>query len=136
MPIAAWWFATVSQATLPDRQGEQVLVATRFPVQSEEQRGRKSARYRKTFERTLHQIDLARLLREMRDDAALTQAELAKKVGTTQSVIARPEDAEYAGHSLTMLWFRQLDLNWPLSPRRMVYLHHASIFFRTRLSTG
>jgi len=31
------------------------------------------------------------------------QTELAKKAGTTQSVIARLEDAEYAGHSLTML---------------------------------
>jgi transcriptional regulator with XRE-family HTH domain len=68
-----------------------------------EQRARKSATYRKTFERTLHQIDLALLVREMREDAGLTQAELAKKVGTTQSVIARLEDAEYAGHSLTML---------------------------------
>ncbi len=38
----------------------------------------------------------------MREDAGLTQTELAKKVGTTQSVIARLEDAEYSGHSLTM----------------------------------
>jgi DNA-binding XRE family transcriptional regulator len=68
-----------------------------------EQRARKSATYRKTFGRTLHQIDLALLVREMREVAGLTQAELAKKVGTTQSVIARLEDAEYAGHSLTML---------------------------------
>lgn len=68
-----------------------------------EQRARKSAIYRKTFERTLHQIDLALLVREMREDAGLTQAELAKKIGTSQSVIARLEDAEYAGHSLTML---------------------------------
>lgn len=68
-----------------------------------EQRALKSANYRKTFERTLHQIDLALLVREMREDADLTQAELAKKVGTTQSVIARLEDAEYAGHSLAML---------------------------------
>ncbi len=68
-----------------------------------EQRSRKSATYRKTFGRTLHQIDLALLVREMREDAGLTQAELAKKVGTTQSVIARLEDADYAGHSLTML---------------------------------
>jgi ribosome-binding protein aMBF1 (putative translation factor) len=68
-----------------------------------EQRARKSETYRKTFGRTLHQIDLALLVREMRDNARLTQAELAKKVGTTQSVIARLEDAEYTGHSLTML---------------------------------
>lgn len=68
-----------------------------------EQRMRKSAAYRRTFARTLHQIDLALLVREMREDAGLTQIELAKKVGTTQSVIARLEDAEYRGHSLTML---------------------------------
>jgi ribosome-binding protein aMBF1 (putative translation factor) len=68
-----------------------------------EQRARKSASYRKAFSRTLHQIDLALLVREMREDAGLTQSELARKVGTTQSVIARLEDAEYTGHSLAML---------------------------------
>jgi ribosome-binding protein aMBF1 (putative translation factor) len=67
------------------------------------QRARKSATYRKTFERTVQQIDLAMLLREMREGASLTQSELARKVGTTQSAIARLEDAEYIGHSLTML---------------------------------
>ena len=67
------------------------------------QRARKSATYRKAFARTLHQIDLALLIREMREDAGLTQTELARKIGTAQSVIARLEDAEYTGHSLTML---------------------------------
>jgi ribosome-binding protein aMBF1 (putative translation factor) len=68
-----------------------------------EDRARRSASHRKTFERTLRQIDLALLVREMRQDAGLTQGELARKVGTTQSVIARLEDAEYTGHSLSML---------------------------------
>jgi ribosome-binding protein aMBF1 (putative translation factor) len=68
-----------------------------------EKRIRKSATYRKSFARTLHQIDLALLVREMREDAGLTQTELAKRAGTTQSVIARLEDAEYTGHSLATL---------------------------------
>ncbi len=34
-----------------------------------EQRARKSTTYRKTFTRTLYQIDLALLVREMREDA-------------------------------------------------------------------
>jgi ribosome-binding protein aMBF1 (putative translation factor) len=68
-----------------------------------EARARKSAAYRKTLARTLHQIDLALLVQEMREDAGFTQTELAKKIGTTQSVIARLEDAEYAGHSLRTL---------------------------------
>jgi ribosome-binding protein aMBF1 (putative translation factor) len=68
-----------------------------------EERSRRSAAYRKTFARTLHQIDLALLVREMREGAGLTQVELAKRIGTTQSVIARLEDAEYRGQSLSML---------------------------------
>ncbi len=67
------------------------------------ERSRRSTRYRSTFQRTLHQIDLAMLVREMREGAGLTQAGLAKRIGTKQSVIARLEGAEYAGHSLTML---------------------------------
>jgi ribosome-binding protein aMBF1 (putative translation factor) len=63
----------------------------------------RSATYRKTLARTVQQIRSALLAREMREDAGLAQAEIAKIVGTTQSVIARREDPEYTGHSLTML---------------------------------
>lgn len=40
---------------------------------------------------------------DARNKAGLTQKDLAKLVGTTQSVIARLEDADYDGHSLRML---------------------------------
>lgn len=46
---------------------------------------------------------VARLIYEARTKAGLTQHQLAKRVGTTQLVIARLEDADYRGHSLTML---------------------------------
>jgi predicted transcriptional regulator len=48
-------------------------------------------------------LDIARKIYELRTKARLSQAELAKKVGTTQSVISRLEDADYDGHSLAML---------------------------------
>lgn len=46
---------------------------------------------------------MAQLIYDARTKAGLTQKELAKLVGTTQSVIARLEDADYEGRSLTML---------------------------------
>jgi DNA-binding XRE family transcriptional regulator len=48
-------------------------------------------------------LDIARKIHEFRTKAKLSQAELARKVGTTQSVISRLEDADYDGHSLEML---------------------------------
>jgi DNA-binding XRE family transcriptional regulator len=47
--------------------------------------------------------ELARKIHQLREQAGLTQARLAKLVGTTPSVISRLEDSDYAGHSLTML---------------------------------
>lgn len=47
--------------------------------------------------------DVALKIHELREKAGLTQAALAKLVGTTPSVICRLEDADYEGHSLTML---------------------------------
>jgi predicted transcriptional regulator len=43
------------------------------------------------------------MIYEARTQAGLTQQELADLVGTKQPVIARLEDADYDGHSLSML---------------------------------
>src|SRR5213594_311137 len=47
--------------------------------------------------------DVARKIAALRTEAGLSQRQLAKLVGTTASVICRLEDADYEGHSLTML---------------------------------
>jgi DNA-binding XRE family transcriptional regulator len=47
--------------------------------------------------------DVALKIHALREKAGMTQAALAKLVGTTPSVICRLEDADYEGHSLTML---------------------------------
>ena len=46
---------------------------------------------------------IAQLIYDARTAAGLTQAGLARLIGTQQPVIARLEDADYRGHSLTML---------------------------------
>lgn len=48
-------------------------------------------------------LDIACKIHDVRNKAGLTQKELAKLVGTTPSVISRLEDADYEGHSLSML---------------------------------
>jgi transcriptional regulator with XRE-family HTH domain len=46
---------------------------------------------------------VAQMIYEARNQAELTQQQLAELIGTQQSVIARLEDADYEGHSLSML---------------------------------
>jgi ribosome-binding protein aMBF1 (putative translation factor) len=47
--------------------------------------------------------EVAQLIYEARTKAGLTQKQLAELVGTKQPVIARLEDADYEGNSLSML---------------------------------
>ena len=58
---------------------------------------------RKAIEEQKLNVRVAEMILEAREAAGITQAELAKLVGTTQSVISRLEDADYEGRSLTML---------------------------------
>jgi DNA-binding XRE family transcriptional regulator len=47
--------------------------------------------------------EVARKIYGLRTKAGLSQRQLAKLVGTTASVICQLEDADYQGHSLSML---------------------------------
>jgi len=47
--------------------------------------------------------DVARQIVKLRTKAGLTQQQVAKLIGTAPSVISRLEDADYEGHSLSML---------------------------------
>ena len=49
------------------------------------------------------ELEISQRIYDARSAAKLTQGQLARKIGTTQSVISRLEDADYRGHSFTML---------------------------------
>lgn len=48
-------------------------------------------------------LEIARMIYDLRKEAGLSQKDLAKLIGTTQSVISRLEDSDYGGHSLSVL---------------------------------
>lgn len=57
----------------------------------------------KNLEEARANEEIARKIRDLRIAAGFSQAQLAKLIGTTASVICRLEDADYEGHSLAML---------------------------------
>jgi len=61
------------------------------------------AQRKASLERERVNAGVARTIYELREQAGLSQKELAERVDTSQSVISRLEDADYDGHSLSML---------------------------------
>ena len=55
------------------------------------------------FEEAIADYDVARKIYDLRTKAGFSQRELARRIGTTASVICQLEDADYQGHSLLML---------------------------------
>ena len=51
----------------------------------------------------LEKAHIAMQINHLRTKAGLSQKQLARLVGTTQSVISRLESTEYSGHSMNML---------------------------------
>jgi len=70
------------------------------------------------IEEEAENLRIAKSIYELRTKAGLSQNDLAKRIGTTQSVISRLEDADYEGHSLVMLrrvaaaLHNRIELHW------------------------
>lgn len=62
-----------------------------------------NAEREESFANELLNAKIAREIYDLRTKAGWSQRQLAKAVGTTASVICRLEDADYEGHSLSML---------------------------------
>src|ERR1039457_196053 len=63
----------------------------------------RSARIREGIANARINLEVAQMIYDARTKAGLSQRELAEMVGSRQSVMARLEDADYRGHSLSML---------------------------------
>ena len=55
------------------------------------------------YEEEVINVEIARRIYELRTKAGITQQELASRVGTSKSAICRLENADYDGHSLSMM---------------------------------
>ena len=76
---------------------------TKDAIEILKRRREKDKELKKLYEEEKMSFSVSLAIRKAREKEGLTQAALAKKVGTTQSVISRLEDADYEGHSLSML---------------------------------
>jgi transcriptional regulator with XRE-family HTH domain len=74
---------------------------TNFDLYLEEQL--KDPIFAERFERAGEAWDVALQLAALREEAGLSQKELARKLRTTQQQISRLESPGYEGHSLSML---------------------------------
>ena len=54
-------------------------------------------------EQTHREMALGEKIRRLREEAGMTQQQLARKLGTQPSAISRIEDADYDGHSISLL---------------------------------
>src|ERR1039457_6298935 len=63
----------------------------------------RSARIREGIANARINLEVAQMIYDARTKAGMSQRELAELIGSRQSVISRLEDADYQGHSLSML---------------------------------
>ena len=70
-------------------------------------------------------LDVACKIYDLRQEAKLTQQELAEMIGTSRLTIAQLEDADYEGHSLSMLWRIAAALNKKVQIEFIPLSHHS-----------
>ncbi len=70
-------------------------------------------------------LEVAQMIYDARTRAGLSQSQLAALIGSKQPVIARLEDADYEGHSLTMLQRIASALEQRLELRFVPQVHRA-----------
>jgi len=63
----------------------------------------KDPKFRRYFEQEKRALALAMKMAEVREKAALTQKELARRVGSSQQTVSRLESGEYERYSLKTL---------------------------------
>jgi len=82
------------------------------------------------LDQTRREMALGMKIRQVREDAGLTQQQLARMIGAQPSAISRIEDADYDGHSVSLLErvAEALDL------RLIIDFEHKSTSPRRRLS--
>jgi DNA-binding XRE family transcriptional regulator len=61
------------------------------------------SKFRKGFEEEAQKLAIGEQLSRLRQEAGLTQAQVAKRIGTTASAISRYENAEYDRYELRTL---------------------------------
>jgi ribosome-binding protein aMBF1 (putative translation factor) len=64
---------------------------------------RRDRERKESVESEYEKSQISVIIYQLRKQAGLTQKQLAVRVGTTQSVISKLEDADYEGQSLSML---------------------------------
>ncbi|MDF0674189.1 MAG: helix-turn-helix transcriptional regulator [Nitrospira sp.] len=62
-----------------------------------------NSKFRKGFEEELQKLTIGEQLARLRQESGLTQAQVAKRTGTTASAISRYENAEYDRYELRTL---------------------------------
>lgn len=77
--------------------------------------GAKDPHWKEHVDEERQKLAIGMLIRETRESLELTQVELARRVGTTQSVISRIEDANYGGLKIETLQRIAMALGLPLA---------------------